>query len=55
MICIEVDDFRPEVHDSDGMAIYNGRGAMGALSTGVIRTMICRVNAEIRLSQFRLH
>ena len=23
---IEVDDFRPEVHDSDGMAIYNGRG-----------------------------
>jgi glucans biosynthesis protein len=21
-----VDDFRPEVHDSDGMAIYNGRG-----------------------------
>jgi glucan biosynthesis protein len=24
----EVDDFRPEVHDSDGVAIYNGRGAM---------------------------
>ena len=22
----EVDDFRPAVHDSDGMAIYNGRG-----------------------------
>ena len=22
----EVDDFRPSVHDSDGMAIYNGRG-----------------------------
>jgi glucans biosynthesis protein len=23
---IEVDDFRPSVHDSDGMVIYNGRG-----------------------------
>ena len=23
---IEVDDFRPSVHDSDGIAIYNGRG-----------------------------
>src|SRR6266480_1991113 len=23
---IDVDDFRPAVHDSDGMAIYNGRG-----------------------------
>jgi periplasmic glucans biosynthesis protein len=23
---IEVDDFRPSVHDSDGMAIFNGRG-----------------------------
>jgi glucans biosynthesis protein len=23
---IRVDDFRPSVHDSDGMAIYNGRG-----------------------------
>jgi glucans biosynthesis protein len=22
----EVDDFRPSVHDSDGIAIYNGRG-----------------------------
>jgi glucans biosynthesis protein len=23
---VDVDDFRPSVHDSDGMAIYNGRG-----------------------------